>query len=344
MATIHPLPSGNYFIRKTYKGVNYSLTLDYKPKQAEADRLMWDLINNNAEKSKSKSIRTFSDAAEAYIASREPVLSVSTVRGYYICLRALPEWFKDMQLIDINREIVQKVISSMAKAKTVRGTKTSPKTIRNRHGFISAVLSIYKPSLSLNTTLPPAKKKPVYIPVDDDVKRVAHAIAGSRYEIAIILASFALRRSEICALDWEKDVSDGVIHVASAKLQDKDGKWIIQDRTKTPEGERNVIVPKMVTDMIKERRCVYKGYPGSIGTYLERTLKKLGIERFTLHKLRHYYASEAHTLGIPDAYIMEAGGWKSDAVLKNVYRHALKDKKTEMQKLAVEHFETLLVQ
>ena len=32
----------------------------------------------------------------------------------------------------------------------------------------------------------------------------------------------------------------------------------------------------------------------------------------------------------PDAYIMADGGWRSDKVLKSVYRHAMNDRKKEM--------------
>lgn len=40
------------------------------------------------------------------------------------------------------------------------------------------------------------------------------------------------------------------------------------------------------------------------------------------------------TKGIPDSYIMEMGGWKSDYVMKSVYRHALDDQKAEAMKKA----------
>ena len=43
------------------------------------------------------------------------------------------------------------------------------------------------------------------------------------------------------------------------------------------------------------------------------------------HALRHYCASQLHALGMPDAYIMERGGWESDGVLKGIYRHTLSD-------------------
>ena len=67
----------------------------------------------------------------------------------------------------------------------------------------------------------------------------------------------------------------------------------------------------------------------------------MNLPHFRFHDLRHYCASIQHAMGIPDAYIMQRGGWGSDTVLKNVYRHALKDKSDEMNDLANEHFSKL---
>ena len=41
---------------------------------------------------------------------------------------------------------------------------------------------------------------------------------------------------------------------------------------------------------------------------------------FRFHDFRHYSASIMHAIGIPDQYIMARGGWKTDTVLKAVYR------------------------
>lgn len=57
--------------------------------------------------------------------------------------------------------------------------------------------------------------------------------------------------------------------------------------------------------------------------------------------LAHYCASIQHALGIPDAYIMQRGGWGSDTVFKNVYRHALSDQEVKMNSLANVHFEKM---
>ena len=53
--------------------------------------------------------------------------------------------------------------------------------------------------------------------------------------------------------------------------------------------------------------------------------KTLGLPHFGVHRLRSYLASKAHSLGLPDSVILKLGGWKSDNVMKNIYRKALKE-------------------
>lgn len=95
-----------------------------------------------------------------------------------------------------------------------------------------------------------------------------------------------------------------------------------------------------IVNLIKEKG-MFQGHPGIITKYLNKVQDELGIPRFGLHKLRHFYASEAHSLGIPDKYIMQAGGWKSTSVLSSIYQHALKDKSEDMQKQVAEKMSSL---
>ena len=60
---------------------------------------------------------------------------------------------------------------------------------------------------------------------------------------------------------------------------------------------------------------------------IHRYQKQLGIEAFKFHALRSYFASYAHSLGIPDVDIMSIGGWKTDSVMKSVYRKSLEESK-----------------
>ena len=69
---------------------------------------------------------------------------------------------------------------------------------------------------------------------------------------------------------------------------------------------------------------------------LARVEAELGIPHFSLHKLRHYFASEMSELKVSDADILKMGGWKSDHVMKTVYRHSMMDRDEQAKREAAE--------
>ena len=62
---------------------------------------------------------------------------------------------------------------------------------------------------------------------------------------------------------------------------------------------------------------------------------------FRFHDLRHYSASSMHASGILDQYIMARGGWKTDTVLKAVYRNVINDEQKKFTDKIKSHFTTM---
>ena len=317
---IEKLPSGSYRVRKMYKGQTYAVTFDYKPTQKEAMQAMAAELDKV--KSGAKTKLDFSAAAEQYISIKSNVLSPTSITEYNSILKNLSDKFKSKRVNDISALDIQKEIN-------IYSVGRSPKTVRNAHGFISAVLGMFRPELKISTTLPQKIKKEPYIPSDDDVKRILKDVEGSLYEIPVLLACYGLRRSEICALTLD-DIEGNIIHITKAKVQDQTGNWIIKT-TKTTQSTRDVIIPDSIVEKINRQGYIYKGYPSNISDYLSRTQEKLGIPHFSVHKLRHYFASKLSSMNIPEADIMKMGGLETDYVMKNVYRHAMKEKTRELQ-------------
>ena len=328
---IEKLPSGSYRIRKMYKGTTYAVVVDYKPTQKEA----LQLISAELDKIKTSAQRmTFQIASERYIEKKSNILSPSTIKGYESVIRSLSEGFRNMNASDITSIDVQTEINNYAKTH-------SPKSTRNAHGLISAILGMFCPNTVLRTTLPRKESTNEYTPSDSDVKQVLEYAKGTKFEVPLILAMFGMRRSEICALTLD-DLDGNTITIDKALVQNVDGEWVIKS-TKTEAGTRTLFIPDNVVEIIKKQGMIYNGNPNSILMYLQRVQKKLGIPKFSLHRLRHYFASSAHARGIPDQYIMDAGGWKSKYVLASIYQHAMDDKKKEMQmKTAMFYSEKIL--
>ncbi len=217
----------------------------------------------------------------------------------------------------------------------------SPKTVRNYHGFISAVLGTFCPNLKISTTLPQKIKNEPYIPSDEDVRRILERAKGTEYEIPLVLACYGLRRSEICALTMN-DLDGDIIRVNKAKVLREDGAWKIKT-TKTTASTREIVIPMEIADKIKEKGYIYKGYPNSITRFLKASEDALGIPRFPLHKLRHYFASKMSALNIPEADILKMGGWETDHVMKSVYRHSMLDKEEQAKREAAEKLRSAIL-
>lgn len=335
--SVTKLPSGSYRIQKMINGKRLRLTLDHKPDKAELLQIYAAHLGEfGAERGRGSRI-SFDRAAEEYIDSVRNVLSPSTIKEYSRLRKyasgTFPR-FSARPVASVGQRDVQTVVNQYARTH-------APKSVFNFYGFIRSVLKYEMPSLALSVTLPAKKKVEPHIPTDAEVKAVVEALRGTRYEIAVALAAFGLRRSEICALTPE-DLHGNRLTINKALVQDDRKQWIVKHTTKTAASTRTVTIPGKVADLIRERGEVYTGYPGKISPMLNRIQDQLGIPRFSVHKLRHYYASSAHALGVPDAYIMAAGGWTTDGVLKSVYRHALDDKRAEMDQVTISHIESLI--
>ena len=320
----------SYRIRKMYKGQMYTVNFEHKPTQKEAMQAMAKELDKVQQKYKSM---TFKSAGEEYIEAKRNVLSPTTIKGYKSSMKTISKKFQSINIHDITALDIQTEINRLAK-------EHSPKTVRNYHGFISAVLGTFCPNLKICTTLPQQVKNEPYIPSDEDIKRILECAKDTEYEIPIILACYGLRRSEICALTLE-DIDGDVVKICKAKVLGENEKWVTKT-TKTTSSTREIVIPLEIANKIKARRYIYNGHPNAITRFLERTEDKLGIPRFPLHKLRHYFASKMSALNVPEADIMRMGGWETDHVMKSVYRHSMMEKEEQAKREAAEKLRNAL--
>ena len=317
-------------VRQTENGVTYRVTVDYKPTSVQASALI------AAERERVRAgieDGTFSAAAQKHIDRMDGMRSPSTVREYTRMKKYLETnygWFTALPVRDIAQGDVDKVIKGYASG------GRSAKSIRNLHGFLSVVLN-ESARLTLHSVLPDRQKVEPYIPTDEEVKAVCTALRGSKYELPTMLAAFGLRRSEILPLT-AADVDDqNRIHVNKATVRDKTGSWITKDFGKTPASRRTVEIPQYVADLLRAQGKAYEGYPDRLTKHLRLVQRQLGIREFGIHRLRHYYASTAISQNVPLVYIQRAGGWSTPTVLQNIYSHAMRDKRHEMDMITVNH-------
>lgn len=317
---IEELPSGNYRVRKTVNGKTVSLIFDHKPRDMEALKAITKVADTIPVKN------SFASCAESYLRSKENVISPSTIGGYESILRNIPDDFKLMKLSTITQVEVQCLINDYA-------TTHAPKSTHNLHGFVSAVLRHFRPDFILHTTLPQEKPNEDYIPTEEDVRKILDISKGTRYHIPFQLALMGLRRSEVCALTLDDiDFENNILTINKAKVRDEKSntKWTVKG-TKTKSSTRKVYIPDNLVKEIQEAGTIYDGYPGQLLKNLHRFQDILGLPRFRLHDARHFFASYAHSQGVSDADIIATGGWKSDHVMKKVYRHEMKQKEAQKE-------------
>lgn len=336
MSTAKKLPSGSWRCRvyshtdqsgkKIYKSFTCSDPTPKGKRKCEAMAAEW-AEHKELERLSTPAVSfTFADALDQYIDSRKNVLSPTTIRDYRNIRKNHVPSLMPLRINDITQNDIQKAINLEALSR-------SPKTVRNTHGLISAVMRVYRPDFALNTALPKKVRPELNVPTDEVIQRLLEASRGTDMELPILLAVFGpMRRGEICALQSE-DINRNIVHVhRNMVLQTREGgsRYIVKS-PKSYAGDRYIDYPDFVAVHFRGksgRLCLLN--PDQITDKFNKLLKRSGLPHFRFHDLRHYSASVQHSLGVPDAYIMQRGGWDDDGTLKAIYRHALADKSQSM--------------
>lgn len=277
---------------------------------------------------------TFGDALNKYIQERTSVLSPASIRKYKSMQKNCLAPLSNYKLKDLTQDIIQDHVNTTA-------SKMSPKSVRDMNGLITAVMARFYPDCRLSTTLPKKLRPDIYVPSEKDIKLLMKAAENTRIEVPILLAAFgAMRRGEIAALK-KSDITNNTIHISQTMVMNDNAEWVLK-APKSYAGDRYVTVPAFVIQKFMELPTDSVGmHPNRITACFASVLKRAGLPHFRFHDLRHYNASIQHALGIPDAYIMQSGGWGNDSVLKEVYRHALPDVQEKMNNAALQYFESM---
>lgn len=335
MATARKLPSGSWRVRvfdyKDDSGKRHyrSFTCDEPGPvgKARCEQMATDWLLGKKRKEEMTLSKSLSSIILDYIDIRRPVLSPSTIRNYVAIHRRLSKDFPSFLESDvgiINSEYVQLFVNDLCEA------GYSPKTIRNTYGLITSSIHHFCSDVTIRCKLPQKKKPQLYIPSDDDVKMLIQSISGTELEVPVLLAAFgAMRRSEIAALTINDIDAKGVAHVCKARVKNENNEYV-EKTTKTVSSDRFVALPDFVVKKIRAKGYVTTYQADRITKNFAAAVERLGVPHFRFHDLRHYSASIMHAMGIPDAYIMQRGGWATDTVLKEVYRHAMDSKQAEM--------------
>lgn len=278
------------------------------------------------------------EAINRYIALKAPVLSPSTLKGYKALQKHAYASISSMTLSEATGAALQAWVSEYS-------ADRSPKAVRNAYALLSASVRMFERSADMTVTLPQPAPPKLYTPTDEDVKNLLTYISGTELEKAVILAALGtLRRGEVCALLFD-DIVGNTVTINKSMVELSGGGTAIK-APKTPQSIRSITLPpeaiKRLTHGLASGDRVVKMTPTAISNAFPDALKARGLPSFRFHDLRAYAASVRHALGVPDQYIMASGGWKSDRVLKQIYRRTMSDKTDTFNEIVNAHFDNLL--
>lgn len=351
MATAHRLPSGSWRVQ-VYAGKGPDGKRQYRSftaltkKEAEFAALEFSL--RHKEISRDSSAMTLDEAIQRYIASKDGILSPSTIRGYENIRKNNLAGLMCKKLNQLTPQMIQGAINEEAKPyidKRGRKKVRTPKTIRNIHGLLSAVLAAYHPNLKLNTTLPQKEEKEQGILEPEQIARLLKCVEGNAMELPVLMGVWlCMRASEISGLTWDcVDFNRGTITVKRALVRDKENHWV-EKGTKTTKSTRTINVPGYILDKLeaaKEKSKDARVVPLSSESMYKRLktiLKKNGLPDIRFHDLRHTAASVMLTLGIPDKYAQARGGWATNHTMKTVYQHTMASKRSAVDEAIDSYF------
>lgn len=346
---ITQLPSGAYhttvYSHTDENGKRHyeSITgFDYNQVLLEVAQFKADKKQDKLEQALAGTKLTVADAMDQYIDSKSAILSPSTIASYKAIRRNNLLDLQPMLITKVTQELVQISINKEAMSKT-------PKTVRNIHGFLAAVLQVYRTDLILHTTLPQKIKSEIAIPTEEEIRLLLNTAKGTEMEIPLILAACCgMRRSEIAALTWKDvDFSKNTIKIKKALVMDDDNE-LIEKTTKTTAGTRTIRMFPVVSDTLiryKETHPDDGGYislrPDIISHRFEKLVKRTGIQHYRFHDLRHYTVSVMLSLNVPQNYIADFVGHSSTKLIETVYGHIMQSRKTSVEDLMQNYYQNI---
>lgn len=316
---IEKLPSGNYRVRviighdENGKPIRKSFT---HPDKTKLRRIASEYADEHRNVTTRQSVGS---AIDSFMAIKAPVLSPSTMLAYTSLAKVLKtehRSFCALSISSVDKKDLQAFINARVKA------GNSPKTVSNYHGFLSSVFKYAGFNLP-PVTLPQRVKPSINLPDDKSIKAFMDNAQDSNI-VALTLALYGMRRSEICALTPD-DLDGNWIHVCKAIVRGPDKKWHIK-YTKNSTSDRKVLIPQAVADRIREQGYITKLSPSGLSKAFDRLLIKSGVPHQRLHDLRHYFVSYCYNdLHMTDVQIEKITGHKSEMVLRNNYLHSRHD-------------------
>jgi integrase len=286
----------------------------------------------------------------------DPKLGKTTLAEYYADWSARQVWergteramslairtctFADVPLGRIRRSHVETWVKQMA-------TDLAPGTVKTRYGNVRNVLraAVRDRLIALDPSegvvLPRQRRREIAmeVPTTDQLRAILDAASEDFMPFLALCAFAGLRLGEAAALQ----VGDiGFMHrtIKIRRQVQRAGGMHVEIRKPKYGSERDVYVPDALLSILSNH-IARKGLAGqgseawlftgqsrdepphqnTVGTVARRTFKRAGVTGYTLHSLRHYFASTLLHAGADVVTVQRAMGHGSAATTLRVYAH-----------------------
>lgn len=330
MATAKQLPSGSWRVqvydKVTKKYLSFTSQLPGKAGKNEAELLAKEWQAGH--KKRPESTKTVYELVNEYISSKEPLLSPSSIRGYYIILEHSLGELGTQKVKTLTEKDLQFWVSQNA-------LRYSPKSVKSQYGLVTAALRQERIQLDYGSVmLPKIQRKEKKIPNEQEIALILHMIEGTSVELPVTIAvTLGLRQSEIAGLKWS-DYDGQYLDIHAAVVPDKYNKYVYKNSTKSEASTRLIEVDALLKERLDRAEhtseFISPMLPSSVLRKFNHLCDKNGLPRFTMHEQRHGNASMMLAKGVPDKYAMKRLGQSSPNMIKDIYQHLYESKEREV--------------
>ena len=240
MATAKKTASGKWRVQVYYDGKTHSITRDTK-REAEYAALEMQMQHK-----REVGRVTVGKAIDAYIASKDGVLSPTSIEGYEKIRRNYLQSLMDVPLSSLNELVVQSAFNAESKRITRHGTSPTPKTMANVRGLFSAAMAQY--GLHFSPTIPAKRKRVRTLPEPQEIYSI---IRGTAIELPCMLAMWlSFTMSEVRGLRV-CDIKNGVVTINQV-IVDVDGMPVAKAAGKEYDRNRALAVQPYIMRLIED--------------------------------------------------------------------------------------------
>lgn len=201
------------------------------------------------------------------------------------------------------------------------------------------------------------EKNTKVLTLDEQERFLTAAKESVNYKHFLFILQTGVRSSELRGLKWDDvDFQNRIIHIRRNVTHDSNNNRFITGELKTSSGQRDIPMTKTAYDLLMAMKCqqaakknrviqfefadhVFLNRNGRLlpnsnyDRYLEKICDKAGIERISMHTLRHTFATRCIESGMKPKTLQKILGHANISMTMDLYVHVTEEEKEkEMRK------------